>query len=336
MKYERISNDRLVMIQNHLAESNAILEKYHSKIASDCGRLGFRVVGTKDKFNKIDFVNFISKIKEINEDVVVHDVIVKKDDAIKIAKSKEYESEILLNFMYMFSKIAHKWSSYNSDVCLSKQDLESHAFEAAMNAIYSYTSEKNTGLSTYLYHCVTNKVRNVCNKTNSFSDYGSNAIKLRRRFEEARTLSPNLTYDEIIESLDLSKKEMRTLESILVGVSASDNFGEDSKSNDYTCFGKRFSGLDGEIKFSCSSNGRSFTIREEGESQNAINVDFSEFSELEKVVFEGFMNSKNNLGISHFAKNCINPKTGKKYSRMAITYAWRRVLEKIKKHTQAA
>ena len=322
-------------IQNYLVESNALLEDYHSKIATDCGKLGFRIIGTKTKFSKIDFVNYLAS-KPITEDVLINNVVISKDHAEKIAKSKQFESEILLNFMNMFKKIAYKWSSNWSDVCLSKQDLESEAMCAGMYAIYGYTNGE-TSLSTYIYQCALNKVKNVCKKTNQFSDLGSRAIKIRAKFEEAKnTLGPYYTYDEIIKNLNFDEKEILILQSTFNKIASIDSSEE--KSNDYSCLGKKFSGVDGSIKFSCSSNGNSFTIRENDSSDNdvEININLNEFSELEKVVLEGFMNSPNNLGISHFAKKLINPKTKKPYSRMAITYAWRRVKEKIKKYSNAA
>lgn len=325
----RISKERISFIQSQLSKSNALLEKYHSQITTDCGRLGFRVIGTNEKLNKINFVNFICS-GPITKDIIVSNVTIAKEDALEIANSKTYESEILLNFMGIFSKIATKWSSYSSDVCLSKEDLESEAIQAAMLAIYNYTDVK-TSLSTYLYHCVANKIRNIFNKTNSLSDFGSNAIEIRKRFDQAKnSLGEFCTYDEIIQSLNFTNKEIQTLQSMSAVVGSVD-FGDEKASNDYTCLGKKFSGLDGSVSY----NRNSFTIHDE-ENNEDVRFDTSDFSELEKVVLEGFMNSTSNMGISHFAKNLINPKTKKPYTRMAMTYAWRRVKDKIKKYSKVA
>ena len=330
----KISNDRLVLIQNQLAESNILLEKYHSKITTDCGRLGFRIIGTKSKFNKIDFVNLLVS-KDNYENLIVSNVAIPKEDAERIARSKSFEYEIICNFEHMFSKIAIRWSSYTSDICLSKEDLESEAMQAAIFGMYSYT-DKNINLSTYLYHCVVNKIRNICNKTNSLSDFGSNAIEIRHKFEKAKKdFGDFCTYDEVVQSLNFSKKEIQTLQATFITTAGQNS--EEGGSNDYSSIGKSLSGLDGSVRFSCSSNGKSFTIHGDSDKEESLNVDVTEFSELEKAVLEGFMNSSSNLGISNFAKNLINPKTGDPYSRMAITYAWRRVKEKIiKKHSNAA
>ena len=336
----KTSKERIEIIQNYLADSNVLLENYHSKITTDCGRLGFRIIGTETKFNKIDLVNFLHS-KQITNDIEINNIIIPKQHAEKIANSKKYESEILLNFMNMFSKIASKWSSYFSDVCLSKEDLESEAIQAAIYAIYGYAN-KEISISTYIYRCVTNKIKNICNSTNSLSNFGSRAIKIRRKFEEAKSKShPFSTYDEIVKSLNLNEKEISILQSMSVsvcGFALSSNNDDKESSNDYSSFGKRFSSLDGSVKYNCCSNGTSFTIREDDqlEKENKININFSEFSELEKAVLEGFMNSSNNLGLSHFAKNLTNPRTGKPYSRMAYTYAWKRIKEKIKRFSSAA
>jgi len=56
-----------------------------------------------------------------------------------------------------------------------------------------------------------------------------------------------------------------------------------------------------------------------------------DFSKLEKCVLEGFLDSKNKLGINSLAKKLINPKTNKPYTRSAISDAWKSVKSKIKK-----
>jgi hypothetical protein len=58
-----------------------------------------------------------------------------------------------------------------------------------------------------------------------------------------------------------------------------------------------------------------------------------DLSELERAVLNGFLQSKHNsktsLGLGTFAKNLINPSTGKPYSRAGLSLAWNRIKDKI-------
>ena len=58
-------------------------------------------------------------------------------------------------------------------------------------------------------------------------------------------------------------------------------------------------------------------------------INLENFSELEKAVYEGILDGKNKK-INLYAKNLINPKTNKPYTRSAISSAWKRVRGKIK------
>lgn len=333
-----MSKERNAFIQSKLSESNKILENYYSKV-SGCTKTGLRLVGDK-KFNKMTLVNKIveENKKQPNSSVFVANITIEKEDVEKIVFAKSLEGEVISSFSRMFYKIASKWTRINNDVCLSVEDLESEAIQAALVAMYGYT-DTDYAISTYLYKCVSNKIRNVCNSTNQLSNLGSNAISIKRKYEEAKAkFEGNKNFDEIVQSLDLTEKEMKILKSTFSKVlNCSDLSGEDKVNPlDYTSIGKKFSGICGEVEYSCVSNGNNFTIRNIESNDKSISLNLEEFTELEKIVLEGFMTSNNNLGIGSLAKKLVNPKTGKPYSRMAITYAWRRVKDKIKKYSKVA
>jgi ribosome maturation protein Sdo1 len=62
----------------------------------------------------------------------------------------------------------------------------------------------------------------------------------------------------------------------------------------------------------------------------------SEFTDLENAVLDGFISSSGRMGISSISKNIINPKTGKPYTRMAASLAWKKIKNKIKMYKGAA
>ena len=71
---------------------------------------------------------------------------------------------------------------------------------------------------------------------------------------------------------------------------------------------------------------------EEPEVENNILavIENIEFTELEKAVLEGVLNSPSTkLGIGYLSKQVINQETKKPYSRMAFSLAWKRIKKKI-------
>jgi RNA polymerase sigma factor (sigma-70 family) len=338
INYIQMSKERSSAIQAKLSESNKILENYYSKI-SGLSKAGLRLVGGK-KFNKMNFVNKIieESKKSPNSSIFVANLTIEKEDVEKIVFAKTLEEEIISSFSRMFYKIANKWTRINKDICLSVEDLESEAIQAALVAMYGYT-DTDYAISTYLYKCVSNKIRNLCNRTSQLSNLGSNAISIKRKYEEAKAkFEGSKNFYEIVNSLNLNEKETRILKSTFSKVLNCSDLSSEEKVNplDYTSLGKKFSGIGGELEYSCVSNGNNFTIRNIESNDKTIDLNLEEFTELEKIVLEGFMTSNNNLGIGSLAKKLVNPKTGKPYSRMAITYAWRRVKDKIKKYSKVA
>jgi hypothetical protein len=335
-----MSEERKKEVQNSLSKSNVLLERYHSYIAKRHGRLGFKTL-SNENFTKIDLLLKIVEASKThpNQDFAIENTIILAKDVREIAASKLLEEEIISSISPMLSKITKKYSEF-SDVCLDREDLYCEAVRSALTAIYTYQGDKR--LSTYLYTCVSNEIRNLCNKTSPFSKVGKNAMKIKRRFEDAKNdLGEFATFDEIVNYAKLSSKETLILQRLSVTIAGQSSIDKEDGNSalDYSFLGKKFMGMDGTISFSCSNaNSDSFVIRSDRfEEESPPAIDLNELTELERIVLQGFMESSTkNLGINSLAKKLINPKTGKPYSRMAITFAWRRVKEKISKTLKVA
>lgn len=83
------------------------------------------------------------------------------------------------------------------------------------------------------------------------------------------------------------------------------------------CFGARRNNLELVVK------------NKEQQKIDFEKINLEKFSELEKAVYEGVLDGKNKK-INLYAKDLINPKTNKPYTRAAISSAWKRVRGKIK------
>lgn len=298
-------------IQNALAESNKILDYYYDKIVINRGKLG--VVLGNEKINKPKFVAKLLKFrKNSNQDFEFNRVTIPCSDIDKILISKSLEEFVILKYNNMANSFSFK---YKSSV-YSQEDLYSESILVIINCIYNYTKTDVT-LTTYIYNSIKNKIQNIIRKTNPLSNYSMGCVKLYENYErfvnQQKNLNKPCDFDTIVNLMELSSKEIKTLTSMIV------------------CNTAEFSS---ELEVSCKVN----KVEYEEEDFNLVrDCEFSDLSELEKAVLEGYLNNTSkSLGINSVAKNLINPRTKKPYSRMAITYAWRRIKDKIKKYSKVA
>lgn len=340
LSHKSLSADRKSEIQNILSKSNSLLEHYHSLVTKLRGRLGFKTLNN-ESLTKVDLLLRIieENKKSPNQDIVIENATIPLKDINDIIISKNLEEEIISSLFPMFTKLVAKYSEY-SDVCLSKEDLLSEAIRSALVAIHTYQGDKK--LSTYLYACVSNEIRNLCNKTNPLSKFGKNAMKIKKKFNDAKKhLGENSTFDEVVKYAKLNSREISILQKLNVTITGQSSVEKEDGNSalDYSFLGNKFSGIDGDATYSCiNANSDSFVIRNNKDEESCTGfIDVSELTELEHIVLKGFMESSSkNLGINSLAKNLTNPKTGKPYSRMAITFAWRRVKEKLSKNLKVA
>lgn len=307
--YVQIEESRKKDVQNLISESNFILHKYHSQVATRHGRLGFKTYDDKS-LNKSSYLNEIKSCydKNPNVDVDLYGVVIPVADVRQILNVKNLELEVLCSVSGMISKIVNKKSRFSRDHILSAEDLESEAFRCACESLCSYT-DSNVCFSTYFFNCISRHLSSLCNRTNHTSKFSKKAILLKRKYAETkRSLLRASNFEEIVEMMNISDKEISLLRSVL---SCSSVFSAEEK---YV-----------EIEnYSAPSNNNDDCSISIGD------VSGVELSELEKAVLEGFMQSSNKLGISSIAKGILNPKTGKPFTRMAASLAWKRVKEKIK------
>ena len=312
-----IEKEKMKVIEKTLAESNVLLDNYYSKVTVSKGRQGCQTRQNK----KLARAKYLSELfceykKNPSADVCLHSLVVPNYDLIKIVRTKQLESEIVESFVGLVYDIVSKKEKLTKDIMLSKEDLEAECFNKILSALCSYR-DSNVYLSTYIYHCICKHIYNLCNKTNSLSKLSTKAINLKRKYVETKkSLLRSSNFEEIVEIMKISEKEIDLLRSALVA--RSDHFSEPENIENY------------EIKNYEEENNISV------KSFSLVDIEGIELSDLEKAVLDGFMQSANKKGLSSISKNIINPKTGKPYTRMAASLAWKRVQEKFKNKKGAA
>ena len=251
-----------------------------------------RASGLK-KHSRVAFLKMVSESFRPGEDVAVGGIVVPAADAESILSVGKVEWELLGSFSSMITQIVRRWSR-GRDVCLSYDDLTGEAYVAAKLATIHFIDE-NVRFCTFLHGCVSRHLSKICGQTNSLSALSPSVVRLRLKCRKLMSRE-GANFDSVVKEMRLSKFELSRLRAAMCEVRGS-SF-DDSASN-----------LDDPFV----------------ESGLLEKVGKIEFSDLERAVLEGFLGD----GLGSVAKKLVNPATQKPYSRMAFTFAFRRVKEKI-------
>lgn len=304
--YKKLSEDYKKHLDETMRQGNIVLKKYHQE-----SKKNFSI----PKYNRIKFLNLI--LKECNnacEDIVVGGVFIPKEDIAKILSVKNIEWEVLCGYSAAIQKVSNRHRP--SDSSMSQEDIFSEAVRSAISAIYHFT-EQNIKFITFLQHCVN---RHLTFKIGSLSNLSRRACKLLFKYEKTKSkLNGPYNFENIVKLMDLSDKETKILKSAL---SKTSNFS-DLEIDELNLIVKSKQDLEFCDKIHVE--------------EMLSNLDLSS---LEKAVLNGFLqskyNSKTSLGLGTFAKNIINPSTGRPYTRQALSLAWNRIKEKISNSYKAA
>ena len=322
--HNKLSKSDVFEISQELSAANLILKKYHQKMTIRKGRKGYRD-SEGNSFTVIDLLNLIYKNRK-EDRVEVKGILIDVEDVEKLCNIKEKEYLLLSNYSHMSYTLSKK--HFLSTSLYDMEDLQNECITASLKAMYGYFesdkhSSQRASLFTFLYRSVNNHLIKL--SRTMLSSLDRKAIKIKCRFIDLKNENPNLTFDDLVSKLNLSPKELKILTCAL----SSTVYRE----SDYNTEDKSICLIANQVAVE--------EEKEELDVEPIVMKNMEEIictlSELEKQVLRGYLNEKlpsskkSNRGIGKFAKDLINPKTNKPYSRMAISYAWKRVQEKIKK-----
>jgi DNA-directed RNA polymerase specialized sigma subunit len=234
-------------------------------------------------------------------------------DAEKILLAKDVEWEILCAYSNLTNKIVNKWVAKSVDVSLSEEDLMSEAHASAIKAIRGFTQD-GVMFSTFLHVCINNRLSELCMRSGSVSKIPRSVAKLKMQYGTLAS-EEGATFDEVVRKMGISEKQVKELVFTLRGVVDDSHWDRD----------------DCAMRLVDDSDQASDDLESEARNRIASVLKQLDLSELERAVLDGFMSSSDKMGLSSVSKKLINPNTKKPYSRMAFSYAWNRVKEKIEK-----
>lgn len=245
----------------------------------------------------------------IRERILSESIKVDPQDAEKIRVAKDMEWEVLCAFANLIAKIANKWASKTCDLSLSAEDLANEALARSVKAIRHFTQD-SIKLSTFLSVCINRRLSELCMKSGSVTRIPRSLAVTKFQYM-ALASEEGATFDSVVQKMGLSEKRVAELLFALKGVACEP---------DDECGMRVVDGFE---------DGGEYLDKEKPGIMSVLGS--LDLSELERSVLEGFLRSEGKMGLSEVSKKLINPNTKKPYSRMAFSFAWVRVKEKIAK-----
>lgn len=269
-----VCTERKKRLESALRSSNGVLEACHARAKAE----GYK--GSRRAF----FADLCRGTCEFR---------ISREELDEIVRTKDMEWEVLCIHSKLIAKLARKWSRM-LDASMSEEDVNSHAMEAFLDAVCSFTKEGS--FSNYLYHSVSRHLSDL--RLKNPMRIPREIIRIRSKLRGIMNRE-NVTLDSAVIGMGLTEKTERMLVASMSAVKDVDDVAVyDPEPSDETVLIRKI-------------------------------VESMEFSGLEKVVLEEFVRSGGETNMSELSRRTINPSTGKAYSKMAVSLAWRRVRDKI-------
>jgi len=254
---------------------------------------------------------------------------------------RSVEEAVLQSFGALAKQHANQWVLDGDPNGISRNDYIQEAYMTIIEAMYQYTRE-DVDLTTFVWHSLRHRMINVTNNGNLFCPLTNSDLDLVIRYDRIKK-SNGGTFDEIVESLGLSEKEGLHLGSILSKVISENQLTSEAvsiPSNDYTSHRVGIDSLSPMIRTEMEkdSDGEIVVSKViDVEGQEYVNNVFAsaKLTTLERKILEVAMEPYHGWQ-TDFAKNHINPETGKPYSRMRITQVLEKARAKVQKVLELA
>lgn len=272
-----LSNEHRDYIKSHLAISAKILKKYTDLVARN-DRVEFRESVLSGKPN-------LSEIPEhLHADLQgdLSDIIAPKNVNHQFLDGKTIEVSLIEGYHCLFAK----W-------CKGNEDLLQDFILKALNSIYLFTNPEKS-LIQYLKRAF-QRFRSLQGKSRmqQLITMPDRWNFLRISFENERSQNPHLTINEIMDLMELSKKQRNNLVQQMQATNIA------------------------RIDTECKNDNNDPVAKESKEIQK-IDIESAPLTKLQKDCVMAYMHDSWGWQ-SKMAENNINPRTNEPYSKMSIT-----------------
>jgi len=243
------------------------------------------------------------------------------------------EEAIVSGFSALCRKHARKWSREGDPNGITFQDYLQEAYTIILGAMYSFTRD-DIDLSTFFWWVLHNRMINVTNQQ-SFLRLKNDDLKLVVSYEKTKkSINQSVTFDEIVKLMELDDEKVRHLSTLLnriytenqISLNGNDDAGGDDDmggTGDYTACraGLKHQNETGVVD-------ARLTVHRA--------IDKAGLNDFEKQVIQAFLDDDSLGWQIRLANKLVNPNTNKPYSRMWITMAKEKAMEKLRNYLTSA
>jgi DNA-directed RNA polymerase specialized sigma subunit len=247
-------------------------------------------------------------------------------------RDRTAEEALLESYAALAKFYAKRWTIEENPSGLSFADYLQEAYMTILEAIWQWDKPERADLTTFVWYSIRNRFSAVTNRGNLLCPYTNEDLKLVVQFEKGlATINGPSTFEETIKKLNMTEEEGKYLLSIMTKVYSENQFSRGDKENessphsignDYTMCRK---GIDNE---------KSVDTLAEQERVDRI-IAQANLTPLEKKVFEQAMEPFYGWQ-TEFAKENINPESGKPYTRARIGQILKNAQMKLEKVVEKA
>jgi hypothetical protein len=243
------------------------------------------------------------------------------------------EEAVLSGFVALCRKHARMWSREGDPNGITFNDYLHEAYAIILGAMYAFTRD-DIDLSTFFWWVLHNRMINVTNQQR-FLRLKNDDLKLVVTYEKTRSSANKaITFEEIVKLMGLDNETANRLGPLLTRIYTENQIslngnGEDSGDDDMGGSGD-YTACRAGLRHDDETRPVDAKLTVETAIENA------DLNDFEKVVIRAFL-ADDSLGWqTRLAESLVNPNTGKHYSRMWITMAKEKAMEKLRNYLTSA
>lgn len=335
LPYVELTKEQKASQKQIMCSGNTVLKQWHAAARKNYDGKRF----SRSKFRGMLFEKLKGRVCRI----YIFGLWIKKSDIEKIVAVQNAQGEILLGYTRMLTTVCDNFMKQDLPPIIEFDDLYDEAVVALLRATFFFT-KKSLSFSTYAHHCVYRRLAKFIVRSYPMTKRTPADADLYREYEhQKQQLNAPASFDEIVELMNLDKKQRASLESMLVKVFRQDTPADTlDESNDHNeiFFASQYNGDRGNYFSAGRSSNQPIYKKEDGlEVDMLAAVRDANLSELERATLEGFLEGAGrgagapnggrhgtSLGKSGWM---LEVAATQGVSRMAVTYAFRRVKKKI-------
>lgn len=243
------------------------------------------------------------------------------------------EEAVLSGYAALCRKHARMWSREGDPNGITLQDYLQEAYAILLASMYAFTRD-DIDFSTFFWWVLKNRMSNVTNQQR-FLRLKNDDLKLVVKYEKTRSTANNsVSFDEIVKLMELDAQTASHLSTLLTRIYTENQISLNGNNEDS---GEDDMGGTGDYT-ACRAGLRHDNETRVVDAKLTVHtaIESAGLTDFEKLVVRAFLEDDSLGWQTRLAERLVNPNTNKPYSRMWITMAKEKAMEKLRNYLTAA